>query len=178
MWRHVLWRKGGIVSSILILNYLSFKSFDFNINLLNKLFDLFHPPAIFFSRFFIAVKMWIGQSACFSVDSISKPSFFFSSLLILSRITILCPLRFFSASLRKRSSSFDFSFASSICLRDAVFILFSDTISVKVSHFSRREFVTSLNSAHCAIEEGNLESQKEFLEKIGSNFILLRRTSF
>ena len=27
----------------------------------------------------------------------------------------------------------------------------------------------------CAIEEGNLESQKEFLEKIGSNFILKER---
>ena len=38
-----------------------------------------------------------------------------------------------------------------------------------------REFVTSLNSAHCAMEEGNLESQKEFLEKIGSNFILKER---
>ena len=38
-----------------------------------------------------------------------------------------------------------------------------------------RDFVTSLNSAHCAVEEGNLESQKEFLEKIGSNFILKER---
>jgi len=38
-----------------------------------------------------------------------------------------------------------------------------------------REFVTSLNSAHSAMEEGNLESQKEFLEKIGSNFILKER---
>jgi DNA invertase Pin-like site-specific DNA recombinase len=38
-----------------------------------------------------------------------------------------------------------------------------------------REFVTSLNRAHCAIAEGNLESQKEFLEKIGSNFILKER---
>ena len=38
-----------------------------------------------------------------------------------------------------------------------------------------REFVTSLNSAHCAMNEGNLESQKEFLEKIGSNFILKER---
>ncbi|MFH0738787.1 MAG: hypothetical protein V2A59_02880 [Candidatus Omnitrophota bacterium] len=38
-----------------------------------------------------------------------------------------------------------------------------------------REFVTSLNSAHCAMEEENLESQKEFLEKIGSNFILKER---
>ena len=38
-----------------------------------------------------------------------------------------------------------------------------------------REFVTSLNRARCAIEEGNLESQKEFLEKIGSNFILKER---
>ena len=38
-----------------------------------------------------------------------------------------------------------------------------------------REFVTSLNSARCAVEEGNLESQKEFLEKIGSNFILKER---
>ncbi len=38
-----------------------------------------------------------------------------------------------------------------------------------------KEFVTLLNSAHCAVEEGNLESQKEFLEKIGSNFILKER---
>ena len=38
-----------------------------------------------------------------------------------------------------------------------------------------KEFVTSLNRAHCAISEGNLESQKEFLEKIGSNFILKER---
>jgi len=38
-----------------------------------------------------------------------------------------------------------------------------------------KEFVTSLNSAHSAMEEGNLESQKEFLEKIGSNFILKER---
>ena len=38
-----------------------------------------------------------------------------------------------------------------------------------------REFVTSLNSAHYAMKEGNLESQKEFLEKIGSNFILKER---
>ena len=38
-----------------------------------------------------------------------------------------------------------------------------------------REFVTSLNRAHCAIAEGNLESQKEFLKKIGSNFILKER---
>ena len=37
------------------------------------------------------------------------------------------------------------------------------------------DFVTLLNSAHCAMEEGNLESQKEFLEKIGSNFILKER---
>ena len=38
-----------------------------------------------------------------------------------------------------------------------------------------RDFVTLLNSAHCAVEEKNLESQKEFLEKIGSNFILKER---
>ena len=38
-----------------------------------------------------------------------------------------------------------------------------------------REFVTSLNRAHCAIAEGNLESQKDFLKKIGSNFILKER---
>ena len=38
-----------------------------------------------------------------------------------------------------------------------------------------KEFVTSLNRARCAIEEGNLESQKEFLQKIGSNFILKER---
>jgi len=39
-----------------------------------------------------------------------------------------------------------------------------------------REFVTSLNRAHCAIAEGNLESQKDFLKKIGSNFILKERS--
>ena len=38
-----------------------------------------------------------------------------------------------------------------------------------------KDFVTLLNSGHCAVEEGNLESQKEFLEKIGSNFILKER---
>jgi len=38
-----------------------------------------------------------------------------------------------------------------------------------------RDFVTTLNSAHSAREERNLESQKEFLEKIGSNFILKER---
>jgi molecular chaperone GrpE (heat shock protein) len=38
-----------------------------------------------------------------------------------------------------------------------------------------KAFVTSLNRAHCAIAEGNLESQKEFLKKIGSNFILKER---
>ncbi len=38
-----------------------------------------------------------------------------------------------------------------------------------------REFVTSLNKAHYAISEENLESQKEFLKKIGSNFILKER---
>jgi hypothetical protein len=38
-----------------------------------------------------------------------------------------------------------------------------------------KDFVTSLNKAHCAIAEGNLESQKEFLKKIGSNFILKER---
>ena len=38
-----------------------------------------------------------------------------------------------------------------------------------------REFVTSLNKAYYAISEGNLESQKEFLKKIGSNFILKER---
>ena len=38
-----------------------------------------------------------------------------------------------------------------------------------------KEFVTSLNRARCAIEEGNLEFQKEFLKKIGSNFILKER---
>jgi len=34
-----------------------------------------------------------------------------------------------------------------------------------------RDFVTSLNRAEYAVKERNLESQKEFLEKIGSNFI-------
>ncbi len=38
-----------------------------------------------------------------------------------------------------------------------------------------RDFVNLLNSARCAIEEGNLESQRDFLEKIGSNFILKER---
>ena len=38
-----------------------------------------------------------------------------------------------------------------------------------------KEFVTSLNRADYAIREGNLESQKEFLKKIGSNFILKER---
>ncbi|PIU40531.1 MAG: hypothetical protein COT00_01190, partial [Candidatus Omnitrophica bacterium CG07_land_8_20_14_0_80_50_8] len=38
-----------------------------------------------------------------------------------------------------------------------------------------REPVTSLHRAHYAITEGNLESQKEFLKKIGSNFILKER---
>ena len=38
-----------------------------------------------------------------------------------------------------------------------------------------RDFVTSLNRAHCAISEGNLEFQKEFLQKIGSNCILKER---
>ena len=38
-----------------------------------------------------------------------------------------------------------------------------------------KAFVTSLNRAHCAISEGNLEFQKEFLKKIGSNFILKER---
>jgi len=38
-----------------------------------------------------------------------------------------------------------------------------------------RDFVTSLNRAEYAVKERNLESQKEFLEKIGSNFILKER---
>ena len=38
-----------------------------------------------------------------------------------------------------------------------------------------RDFVTSLNRAEYAVRERNLESQKEFLEKIGSNFILKER---
>ncbi len=38
-----------------------------------------------------------------------------------------------------------------------------------------REFVTLLNRAEYAVKEGNLESQKDFLEKIGSNFILKER---
>ncbi len=38
-----------------------------------------------------------------------------------------------------------------------------------------KNFVTLLNSAHSTSEEGNLESKKEFLEKIGSNFILKER---
>ena len=35
-----------------------------------------------------------------------------------------------------------------------------------------REFVTSLTEAGYILREGNLESKKEFLKKIGSNFIL------
>ena len=38
-----------------------------------------------------------------------------------------------------------------------------------------RSFVTLLNRASYMLREGNLESQKEFLEKIGSNFILKER---
>jgi len=38
-----------------------------------------------------------------------------------------------------------------------------------------RDFVTSLNRATYIASEGNLESQKEFLKKIGSNFILKER---
>ena len=38
-----------------------------------------------------------------------------------------------------------------------------------------RRFVTTLNEGSYALREGNLESQKEFLKKIGSNFILKER---
>jgi len=38
-----------------------------------------------------------------------------------------------------------------------------------------KEFVTTLNKGSYVIREGNLESQKEFLQKIGSNFILKER---
>jgi hypothetical protein len=38
-----------------------------------------------------------------------------------------------------------------------------------------RDLVTLLNRAEYAVKEGNLESQKEILEKIGSNFILKER---
>ena len=38
-----------------------------------------------------------------------------------------------------------------------------------------RRFVTTLNEGSCAISGGNLESQKEFLKKIGSNCILKER---
>jgi DNA invertase Pin-like site-specific DNA recombinase len=38
-----------------------------------------------------------------------------------------------------------------------------------------RDFVTLLNRAEYAVKQGNLESQKEFLKKIGSNFILKER---
>ena len=41
-----------------------------------------------------------------------------------------------------------------------------------------RDFVTLLNRAEYAVKEGNLESQKEFLKKIGSNFILKERRLF
>jgi len=39
-----------------------------------------------------------------------------------------------------------------------------------------KDFVTTLNRIDYAVREGNLESQKEFLEKIGSNFILKERS--
>lgn len=35
-----------------------------------------------------------------------------------------------------------------------------------------RDFITSLSRAYYTLSEGNLASQKEFLQKIGSNFIL------
>ena len=38
-----------------------------------------------------------------------------------------------------------------------------------------KEFVTTLNKGSYIIREGNLESKKEFLKKIGSNFILKER---
>ena len=38
-----------------------------------------------------------------------------------------------------------------------------------------KDFITTLNRIDCVVREGNLESQKEFLEKIGSNFILKER---
>ena len=36
-------------------------------------------------------------------------------------------------------------------------------------------FVTDLNRIGCVLREGNIESQREYLEKIGSNFILKER---
>ena len=38
-----------------------------------------------------------------------------------------------------------------------------------------KDFVTDLNRVSYALKEGNLESQREILEKIGSNFILKER---
>ena len=38
-----------------------------------------------------------------------------------------------------------------------------------------KDFVTDLNRVSYALKEGNLESQREYLEKIGSNFILKER---
>ena len=38
-----------------------------------------------------------------------------------------------------------------------------------------KDFVTDLNRIGCALQEGNLELQREYLEKIGSNFILKER---
>jgi len=38
-----------------------------------------------------------------------------------------------------------------------------------------KDFVTDLNKVSCVLQEGNLESQREILEKIGSNFILKER---
>ena len=38
-----------------------------------------------------------------------------------------------------------------------------------------KDFVTDLNRIGCVLREGNLESQREILEKIGSNFILKER---
>src|SRR3989338_6276115 len=42
-----------------------------------------------------------------------------------------------------------------------------------------KDFVTDLNRVSYMLQEGNLESQREYLENIGSNFILKeRRISF
>ena len=51
-----------------------------------------------------------------------------------------------------------------------------DFAAGEINWFERaRDFVTSLNRATYIASEGNLESQKEFLKKIGSNFILKER---
>ncbi len=63
--------------------------------------------------------------------------------------------------------------ASGIKRRPSVLNLnISEPISVLAKG---RKFVTLINLGYCAIQEGILKSQKDFLEKVGSNFILQER---